>query len=431
MPWLIRGLIEGFYGTPWSWTDRAAVMRSAAEWGMTHYVYAPKDDPLHRERWREPYPAAQLAEFERLAGDGSMEVGFAIAPGLSIDYEAIDDLRALATKVDVMIELGVSLIVLALDDIPPRPGLGPAHAELTRRVHDHLAGRANLVLVPTEYTGRSPTTYLDALADGVPASVPIAWTGPTVVCDAITADDARARAAALDGRAPLVWDNFPVNDAVMSDRLFTGPLRGRDPSLVDACCGYLANPMTQPRASLLPLDSVAAFLRGEDPEQAWAAHADAEGLRVFAEACDGARPNELVAAVSGATSPSSGALDELEAWIESASTCAAPGLEGEVDAWIDQVHREAEIGRCAVRLLRALAAQDEEGATNQALAIAYLWPDVRRSATTVMGPRCSFRPVLGQRPDGHWRFEEGSLQQDSNAIDHLVRHALARLPGSA
>ena len=48
----IRGLIEGFYGPPWSFDERAEVMARCAGWGMTHYVYAPKDDPLHRERWR-------------------------------------------------------------------------------------------------------------------------------------------------------------------------------------------------------------------------------------------------------------------------------------------------------------------------------------------------------------------------------------------
>ncbi|MCB1015823.1 MAG: beta-N-acetylglucosaminidase domain-containing protein [Acidimicrobiales bacterium] len=56
MPWDIRGLIEGFYGRPWSWDERCAVARFVAERGMTHYVYAPKDDPRHRERWRDPYP---------------------------------------------------------------------------------------------------------------------------------------------------------------------------------------------------------------------------------------------------------------------------------------------------------------------------------------------------------------------------------------
>ncbi|MDZ7731697.1 MAG: beta-N-acetylglucosaminidase domain-containing protein [Acidimicrobiia bacterium] len=83
----IRGVIEGFYGPPWSWDDRRHVSsRVCHGHGMTHYVYAPKDDPLHRARWREPYPDDELDHFERLVSDGTLEVGFAISPGLSIDY---------------------------------------------------------------------------------------------------------------------------------------------------------------------------------------------------------------------------------------------------------------------------------------------------------------------------------------------------------
>ena len=58
---------------------------------------------------------------------------------------------------------------------------GAAHAELTTWLDDHLADRAELVLVPTEYVGQSSTAYLDALAAGVPDGVPIAWTGDAVV----------------------------------------------------------------------------------------------------------------------------------------------------------------------------------------------------------------------------------------------------------
>ena len=39
---------------------RVEVSRWCADRGMTHYVYAPKDDPKHRERWREPYDAGEL-----------------------------------------------------------------------------------------------------------------------------------------------------------------------------------------------------------------------------------------------------------------------------------------------------------------------------------------------------------------------------------
>ncbi len=44
-----------------------------------------------------------------------------------------------------------------------------------------------------------------------------------------------------------------------------------------------------------------------------------------------------------------------------------------------------------------------------------------------MGPRCSFRPVFGQWPDGSWRFDAASVQEDMNATDALVRFALDEL----
>ena len=46
-----------------------------ADRGMTDYVYAPKDDPKHRERWRDPYDADELAGFERFAAEAKPGLG--------------------------------------------------------------------------------------------------------------------------------------------------------------------------------------------------------------------------------------------------------------------------------------------------------------------------------------------------------------------
>ncbi len=301
-----------------------------------------------------------------------------------------------------------------------RPGLGHEHAELTTWLRDHLGDRGRLLLTPTEYTGNRSTPYLDALAAGVPDDVPIGWTGPTVVCDEISVADADARAAALGGRRPLLWDNYPVNDVVMADRLFLGPIRGREPALVTACSGYFANPMVQPMSSKPALSSIAALARGDDPDGAWTT--DIGALQTFAEACDGVRPWELVeAAMDG------GDLDALEEWLRAARSCEAPGLEAEAEAWLAQVHAEARLGLLAVKLLRATA----EGApparlTQLSMGLAGSWPSVRRDTVSVMGPRCSFRPVIGQDDDGEWSYRPEALTLDRNATDRLVRHALGR-----
>ena len=54
-----RGIVEGFFGPPWSMAHRKALFRFGAKRGMNTYLYAPKDDPYHRERWRDPYPKGE------------------------------------------------------------------------------------------------------------------------------------------------------------------------------------------------------------------------------------------------------------------------------------------------------------------------------------------------------------------------------------
>jgi len=445
MTWAIRGLIEGFYGLPWTWDERLIVTRACAERGMTHYVYAPKDDPKHRSRWRELYSHRKLEGFDRLLSGSGLTIGFAIAPGLDIDPDDPDDRAALAAKVDQVVGVGVPLVVLALDDLPPdHRGAGTRgvdHATLATWLRDHLADRAALALVPTEYVGTERSPYLDALAREVPDDVPIGWTGRHVVNDEITAADARMRAASLGGRPPLLWDNYPVNDALMSDRLFLGPLWGREPDLADVCSGYLANAMVQPRCSLLPLASVAAFVRGDDPLDGWAAAAG--GLQVFAEACDGSVPLALARLFVGQIDGPGwyDAARPLADWLHAAARCGAPGLEGEADDWLEQVHQEARITLAALRLLQAIrpaAVIDAKGAGRvirpdldaaaaEAFGLSLSWPRAHRSTMTVFGVRSGFRPVVGQWPNGQWRFEPSALEHGRNATDLLVRSAFAAL----
>ena len=51
-----RGVIEGFYGTPWSQQNRLAQLNFYGAHKMNTYVYSPKDDPYLRAQWRDPYP---------------------------------------------------------------------------------------------------------------------------------------------------------------------------------------------------------------------------------------------------------------------------------------------------------------------------------------------------------------------------------------
>ena len=61
----VRGIVEGFYGTPWSHERGSTRSRSSRRAGSNAYVYAPKDDAKHRAEWRVPYDAGERGALRR------------------------------------------------------------------------------------------------------------------------------------------------------------------------------------------------------------------------------------------------------------------------------------------------------------------------------------------------------------------------------
>ena len=435
-----RGVLEGFYGRPWTWDERIEVSQHCAARGMTHYVYAPKDDPKQRHAWREPYTEAELDEFRRVAAEGGLVLGCSVSPGLDIDYRSDRDRALLMAKIQQYVDAGAGLISLQFDDIPHRPELGVEHADITTWVHQQLGRDVILTMCPVEYVGWDRTPYLDAIADGVPEDVPICWTGRYVVNDAITVEDAGRRAAVLGGRKPSLWDNYPVNDGWMVDELYLGPLRGRERGLEDACDGLMFNALVQPRAGTLPLASIAAWLRGDDPVVAWRDEADRLGWRVFAEACDGEVPRALADALAaehgGPAWPD--AMRPLVTWLRAASTCAAPGIEDEVGEFLDAVHREATF---ALRALRAYqdtkpvaridadgrgraTTHDEDASMAHIPRVVQEWKEIRRGRQQVLGPRLSTKVAFRASSTGGMTMGPESVREDLSAVDTIVRAAL-------
>jgi len=414
----MNGIIEGFYGRPWSWAMRHEVLAHLSEAGMDTYLYAPKSDPLHRENWREPYGDLFLAEMEALTRALPMEIGFGVSPGLSIDPGDHDDRQALLDKIITVVERGISLVALLFDDLPPAPGLGESHGQLAAWVIEQLPEELEIIVVPVHYTGWERTPYLAALDELLPADVLIGWTGRYVVNEAISAEDAKAWRNAMGGRRPLLWDNTPVNDAFMTDRLFTGPLRGRDPLLPAELGGYLANPMIQARASVPPLLSAAAWWRGDDPEVAWGeALGDA---RILAEGCDAVG---LMALAERALSGDDAAGSALEEWLVEASTCDDGGWGEDVAPWVEQLRTEASVALMAMRALRA----ERDEARRLAAGLVLSWPQLRTAQISVLGGRGGVRPAFSQSADDGWIGSQSAFVPAASITDRLVEAAFARL----
>jgi hyaluronoglucosaminidase len=257
-----RGSVEGFYGTPWTHRERLSHLDFLGEHRMNTYVYAPKDDPYHRDRWREPYPDDDLARLAALlerAAANHVTLVFTVSPGLSIRYDDAGDRAALLAKFAAVRALGCDAFAVALDDIEPGTP-GATHAALVNEVHDWAVadGVPNPVqLVPTEYHGLDETPYKRDLRERLAPDVHVWWTGHDVVPATITVDEAR-RARELFGHPILVWDNYPVNDYI-AGRVPLGPYDGRENGLSAHVAGVLSNPANQVAMSTVALRSFAEY----------------------------------------------------------------------------------------------------------------------------------------------------------------------------
>ncbi|MET9730103.1 beta-N-acetylglucosaminidase domain-containing protein [Streptomyces sp. NPDC006458] len=291
----LRGTIEGFYGLPWTHAERLDQMDFYGDVKANTYVYAPKDDPYHRGKWREPYPAEKLAELGELihrATDNHVRFTFAVSPGESICYSDPADRQALKTKLQALYDLGARAFSVPLDDIsytrwncagdrtaygsPGRTAAARAQVDLLNDVQrDFVAthpGTQPLHMVPTEYGDLTDTTYKQTLRAALDPAVVVMWTGTDVVPPKITNEEAD-RASALFGRKVFVWDNYPVNDfGNTSGRLLLAPYDKREAGLSQHLSGIVANPMNQPYASKVAVFGVADFTWNDAAYDAAANH---------------------------------------------------------------------------------------------------------------------------------------------------------------
>lgn len=264
----LRGVVEGFYGTPWSHEVRLSLIDFYGRNKMNCYLYGPKDDPYHScPNWRLPYPeqeARQIRELVEACNRNRVDFVWAIHPGQDIKWNE-EDYNNLVRKFEMMYDLGVRSFAIFFDDISGE-GTNPVkQTELLNRLNEEFVRTkgdvAPLTVCPTDYSrlwaNPTPQGSLSIYGKTLDPSVNVFWTGD-VVCSDMTREtmewvNSRIR------RPAFYWWNFPVTDYARHI-VMQGPVYGLDTTLTAGeVCGVVSNPMEHGEASKLALYGVADY----------------------------------------------------------------------------------------------------------------------------------------------------------------------------
>ncbi|XP_027133271.1 protein O-GlcNAcase isoform X2 [Larimichthys crocea] len=273
----ISGVVEGFYGRPWTMEQRKELFRRQQKWGLNTYLYAPKDDYKHRMFWRELYSVEEAEQLMTLIGaatEHGIEFIYAISPGLDITFSNQKEVTALKRKLDQVTHFGCKSFALLFDDIDHNmcpadkevfSSFAHAQVSITNEIYQYLGEPETFLFCPTEYCGtfcypnvpQSP--YLHTVGEKLLPGIDVLWTGPKVVSKDITVESIEEVSKILR-RAPVIWDNIHANDYDQK-RLFLGPYKGRSTELIPRLKGVLTNPNCEFESNFVAIHTLATWYK--------------------------------------------------------------------------------------------------------------------------------------------------------------------------
>ena len=263
-----RGVVEGFYGTPWSHEVRLSLIDFYGRNKLDSYLYGPKDDPYHSTpNWRQPYPekeAKNIRELVEASKKARVDFVWAIHPGGDLRWTE-EDYDSLVNKFDMMYDLGVRDFAIFFDDINGE-GTNPVkQAEwLNRLTNDFVKKKGDvsgLVMCPTDYSrlwaNPTPEGSLAIFGRELDPTIDVMYTGD-VVCSDLTHDTMNFLNERIK-RPGYYWWNYPVTD-YCRNIIMQGPVYGLDSTMTaEEVLGFVSNPMEHGEASKLALYGVADY----------------------------------------------------------------------------------------------------------------------------------------------------------------------------
>lgn len=294
-----RGLVEGYYGYPYSLSVKKSLMRFMMRLKMNTYMYGAKSDLYHSAKWEEPYPKTLTKtdiEYGRMSQDmvkdlsktsQATKVNFiwAIHPGNDFVGQP-NVVTRIMKKFSSMYDLGVRQFAIFVDDV----GVPTSEADCKTNA-DHLtavqkaidakwnkAGSAPearvrpLHFVPQVYTlswvGEADRKRFFKALSAVPSDITIYTTG-WGVWTVPNSNDLATMHTEL-GRPVAWWWNYPCNDNA-DEQIYTSDMytnfmemravdnNARLQKELKNGLGVVSNPMQQGMVSRIALFSVADY----------------------------------------------------------------------------------------------------------------------------------------------------------------------------
>lgn len=289
----LSGVVEGFYGRPWTMSQRKELFRRELKLGLNTYLYAPKDDYKHRMYWRDLYSleeADQLMTLISAAKENNVEFIYAISPGLDITFSNPKEVAALKRKLTQVCGFGCRSFALLFDDIEPEmcpadkerfSSFAEAQVSVTNEVFLHLEEPHTFLFCPTDYCAAFCTpsvplsAYLNTVGEKLNPGIDILWTGPKVVSQDISVASIEEVSAVLR-RPPVIWDNIHAND-YDPQRLFLGPYKNRPTELIPKLRGVLTNPNCEFEPNFVALHTLATWCKSSSAPKDVSMEGDDQG----------------------------------------------------------------------------------------------------------------------------------------------------------
>lgn len=294
-----RGLVEGYYGYPYSLSVKKSLMRFMMRLKMNTYMYGAKSDLYHSAKWEEPYPKTLTKtdiEYGRMSQDmvkdlsktsQATKVNFiwAIHPGNDFVGQP-NVVTRIMKKFSSMYDLGVRQFAIFVDDVgvPTSEADCKTNAEHLTAVQKAIDAKWNkagsapearvrpLHFVPQVYTlswvGEADRKRFFKALSAVPSDITIYTTGWDVWTVPNSKDLATMHTEL--GRPVAWWWNYPCNDNA-DEQIYTSDMytnfmemravdnNARLQKELKNGLGVVSNPMQQGMVSRIALFSVADY----------------------------------------------------------------------------------------------------------------------------------------------------------------------------